>query len=111
MSPSALGFAEDPRVGDAEALEVVGDEGGRRRVEGQVDVDRVEAGAVEEVVALGRDHVLQVGARHGHGDQRQAVVRVDLGVEFGPSASSKSGGGWARVPRRSQRARVWPTIS
>ena len=34
---------EDPRVGDAEALEVVGDEGGRRLLQRQVDVDRVEA--------------------------------------------------------------------
>ena len=47
------GVGEDPRVGDAEALQVVGDEGGRRRVERQVEVDRVEAVAVEEVVALG----------------------------------------------------------
>ena len=62
-SPSVRLVGEDAGVGDAEALEVVGDQGGGRGLQRQVDVDRVEAGAVEEVVALGGDRRLQVGAR------------------------------------------------
>ncbi len=76
---------EDPGVGDAEALEVVGDQRRRRLLQRQVDVDRVEAGAVEEVVALGPDRLLQVGARSPHRDQGQVVVLVDLDLQLGPA--------------------------
>ena len=58
-----VAVGEDAGVGDAEALEVVGDQGGRRVLEREVEVDGVEALAVEEVVALGCDRGLEVGAR------------------------------------------------
>ena len=63
----AVGAAvgEDPRVGDAEPLEVVGDQRRRGRLQRQVEVDGVESGAVEEVVALGGERLLQVGSGHG----------------------------------------------
>ena len=37
---------------------------------------------MEEVVALGGDGGLEVGARHAHGDQCQVVVLVDSHVEL-----------------------------
>ena len=74
---------EDAGVGDAETLEVVGDQGGGRLLEGEVEVDRVEAVVVEEVVALGGDDGLQVGTRRPDGDQGEVVVAVDLDVELG----------------------------
>ena len=76
----AVGVAvgEDAGVGDAEPLEVVGDVGGRRRLQRQVDVDGVEAAAVEQVVALGRDRRFEVGARLADGYQGQVVVGLDL---------------------------------
>ena len=80
----AAAVGEDAGVGDAEPLEVVGDEGGGRGVQRQVEVDGVEAGAVEEVVALGGDRGLEVGAGDVDGDQRQVVVGVDLDVQLGP---------------------------
>jgi hypothetical protein len=78
----AVVVGEDPRVGDAQALQVVGDEGGRRLLQRQVDVDRVEVGAVEEVVALGAERLLEVRSRGVDGDPGQVVVGVDLDVEL-----------------------------
>jgi hypothetical protein len=74
---------EDARVGDAEALQVVGHEGGGRLLQRQVDVDRIQATAVKEVVTLGGDRLLEVGAGSVHGEERQVVILVDLAVQLG----------------------------
>ena len=52
-SPSQRALGKIPGVGDAQPLQVVGNEGGGGGVQRQVDVDRVEPCPVEEVVALG----------------------------------------------------------
>ena len=43
---------------------------------------------MEEVAALGARSRLEVGAGALHGEQRQVVVLVDLGVELGPRLGS-----------------------
>ena len=78
-----VGVGEDAGVGDPEPLQVIGNLGGRRRLQRQVDVDGVEVPAVEEVVALGGDRLLEVGARLADGDQRQVVVLLDLDMQIG----------------------------
>ena len=67
---------------------------------------------MEEVVALGADRLLQVGAGHRDRDQGQVVVvgRPRPGARCG-SPARRPGGGIASVPRSSHSASVWPTIS
>src|ERR1044072_3434891 len=73
---------EDAGVGDAEALQMVGDEGGGGVLQGQVEVDGVKPVAVEEVPALSGDDGLQVGSGAAGGDQGQVVIPVDLDVQL-----------------------------
>ena len=89
---------EDAGVGDPQPLEVVGDQRRRRRLQRQVEVDGVEVAPVEEVVALGAQHLAEVGAGDGDGDQREVVVLVDLDVELGALGQLEAG------RRRGQRA-------
>lgn len=73
---------KDSGVGDTQALEVVGDEGGCGVLKGKVEVYGVEVLGVEEVVALGGDDGLEVGAGGGDGDQSEVVVGVDLDMDL-----------------------------
>ena len=89
----AVGVAvgEDARVGDAELLQVAASSAVAGCQQRQVEVDRVEPAAVEEVVAPGGDRLREVGARLADGDQRQVVVLLDLDVQVGARSQLEVG--------------------
>jgi hypothetical protein len=105
------GVGEDAGVGDAKALEVVGQKGRGRVLQGEVEVDGVETSAVEEVVALRRDRLVQVGARPVDGDQGEVVVRLDLDVELGPVRDRRARRRIGERPAQLAESSVRPMIS
>ena len=86
-----VGVGEDAGVGDAQALQVVGQEVRCRVLERQIQVDRVQAPAVEEMVALRCYCGLQIGSWLMGGDQRQVVILVHLHVQAGSLGHPCSG--------------------